>query len=209
MTNDKFASTRTSYNQYASQFVQHFERSLDTTELDQFLKMIPKRGIILDAGCGSARDSAYMIEQGYRAQGIDLSEGLLAEAKKLHPEVPTQIMSLTDMKFAPASFDGVWTKATFVHLNRTDIPKVLKDFYTFLKPNGALFIRTKEGKGEGSQPVSFDQNVTRWFTFFRLEELTKMIEAAGFQVLKAYTFNGKQRHTNSRDQLWVVIFAKK
>ena|SRR5687767_4799815 len=150
-----------------------------------------------------------MMKQGYNAQGIDLSEGLLAEAKKLHPEVPTQLMSLTEMKFSPGTFDGIWTNATLLHIERNDVPQILKDFHTFLKPNGALFVRTKEGKGEGSQPVPFDPTLTRWFTFYTNEELTKLIEDAGFQVLDSYTFNSKQRFTNSRDQEWVAIFAKK
>jgi 2-polyprenyl-3-methyl-5-hydroxy-6-metoxy-1,4-benzoquinol methylase len=209
MTIDKFSSTLSSYNQYAPQFVQHFEQKLDTTELDKFLEMIPRGGSVLDAGCGSARDTAYMIKQGYNAQGIDLSEGLLAEAKKLHPEVPTQLMSLTDMKFSQDSFDGIWTNATLLHIERKDVPQILKNFYTFLKPNGVLFVRTKEGEGEGPQPVPFDPTLTRWFTFFTDRELTKMIEDAGFDVLNSYTFNSKQRFTNSRDQEWVVIFAKK
>lgn len=208
MTN-KFASTIQTYNQFAPKFVQHFEQKLDITELDEFLKGIPPGGYILDAGCGSARDSAYFISKGYKALGIDLSEGLLAEAKKIHPEVPTQQMSLTEISSPDTEFDGVWCKAALLHIDRSEIPKVLKDFYRILKPGGALFIQTKEGEGEGTQAVPFDETMTRMFTFFTADEMEKLVKEAGFELLNSYDFNGKSRGMNSRDQEWVVIFAKK
>lgn len=209
MNTNKFASTNDVYNQHAAQFVQHFERKLDTTELDAFLKGVPTGGYILDAGCGSARDSAYMISKGYRALGIDLSEGLLAEAQRLHPEVPTQVMSLTNIDFPSDTFDGVWCKAALLHLDRADIPHVLKSFANILKPGGKLFIQTKAGEGEGTQPVPFDQKLTRYFTFFTLDELQALVRDAGFRITKAYDFNGQARNMISRDQDWIVILAGK
>jgi ubiquinone/menaquinone biosynthesis C-methylase UbiE len=206
---DKFSSTIQTYNQHAAQFVTHFERKLDTTELDKFLRNVPKGGYILDAGCGSARDAAYFISKGYTVLGIDLSEGLLAEAKKIHPEVITQQMSLTEITLPNEVFDGVWCKAALLHLDRTDIPKVLNSFYRILKPSGTLFIQTKEGEGEGTQPVPFDETMTRMFTFFSIEEMTELLKQTGFKLLESYDFNGKSRTTNSRDQNWLVIFAKK
>src|SRR5579859_6691610 len=175
----KFSATQALYNQYALQFVQHFESKLDTKELDKFLAMLPKNGKILDAGCGSARDTAYMIQKGYKAWGTDLSENLLVEAKKIHPEVPTQLMDLTQITFPENTFDGIWCKAALLHIERENIPKVLKDFYKILKPNGILIIQTKEGVGEGTQPVPFDK------------------------TLKSYGFNGKKRNIKAIDQSWV------
>ncbi len=207
--NDTFSTTLDAYNQHASQFVKHFERKLDIKELDAFLALIQAGGNILDAGCGSARDAAYFMSKGYQALGIDVSEGLLAEAKKLHPEVKTEIMSLTDLQLPDNQFDGVWCKAALLHITRQDIPQVLAGFFRVLKPGGTLFIQTKKGKGEGTQPAPFDEKVTRLFTFFETDELSTMIESAGFDIHSQYEFNGKNRGTNSRDQDWIVIFARK
>jgi len=206
---NKFASTISVYNKYASQFVQHFENKLETKELDEFIALLPKNGKVLDAGCGSARDSAYMISKGYSAQGIDLSEGLLAEAKKIHPEVPTQLMSLTEISFPATYFDGIWCKAALLHLDRKEIPRVLKDFRKILKPNGILFIQTKLGQGEGTQAVPFNHKLTRMFTFFTIDELSDLVTSAGFELTKSYAFNGRSRSAQMQDQDWVVVFARK
>lgn len=142
-----FDSTIQTYNQHASQFVKHFEKRLETLELDRFLGSIPKGGSILDAGCGSARDSAYIIGKGYKALGIDVAEGLLAEAHKLHPEVPTQHMSFAELAFPDDTFDGIWCKAAILHVEKDEVQKVLEGFKRVLKPGGVLFIQTKEGMG--------------------------------------------------------------
>ena len=205
----KFTSTIDLYNKHAAQFVQHFERKLDTTELDKFLKLLSEGSRIVDAGCGSARDAAYMISRGYEAIGIDLSEGLLAEAHKLHPEVPTQLMSLTEISFGDELFAGVWCKAVLLHIDRAEAPRVLEQFHRILKPNGILFIQTKAGDGEGTQPVPFDPKLKRYFTFFTHNQLRILFEAAGFSVIESYYFNGKSRAMGSRDQEWVVAFGRK
>jgi len=205
----KFDQTIKTYNQYAGQFAAHFERKLDPAELDEFLKLVKKGGYLLDAGCGSARDSAYMLTQGFSVLGIDFSAGLLVEAKKLHPQVSTQQMSLLDLELSDAEFDGIWCKATLLHIDRLDIPKVLSEFYRVLKPGGQLFIQTKSGTGEGYQPSPFDATVTRYFSFFSLVEMTEMLRIAGFRINKSYEFNGLKRNAKSRDQDWLVFFAQK
>ena len=208
MTN-KFTSTIDVYNKHASQFVKHFEKKLDVTEADKFLSMVTAGGKVLDAGCGSARDAAYFVRKGYQALGIDLSAGLLAEAKKIHPEVPTKLMSLINITLEDSSYDGVWSKAAILHIPRSDVPTVLKHFHRILKPGGALFIQTKAGEGESTQPVPFDNSLERLFTFFTARELEALVSAAGFTVLNSYDFNGTERFQGSRDQDWVVIFARK
>jgi SAM-dependent methyltransferase len=207
--NPKFQATLDTYNRFATQFIPHLEIKVLTLEVETFLELIPKNGLILDAGCGSCRDSAQMIAQGYQAQGIDASTELLKAAAKIHPEVPTQVMNLTEMTFAKETFDGIWCRATLLHIDRTEVPKVLRDFYTILKPGGILFIQTKEGVGEGTEPVPFDPTQTRFFTFFQETELVNLIQAAGFTILQNSTRDKSNRGNGAISKKWVVVLAKK
>ncbi|CAG4890996.1 class I SAM-dependent methyltransferase [Paraburkholderia saeva] len=45
------------------------------------------RGQTADIGCGNGRDVAWMAANGYRVTGFDASPGLLAEARRLHPDL--------------------------------------------------------------------------------------------------------------------------
>ncbi len=178
-------------------------------EINKFLALIPKASLILDAGCGSCRDSAQMIARGYRAQGVDASVELLKEAAKIHPEVPTQPMSLTELNFAAETFDAIWCRATLLHFNRTEVPEVLESFYTILKPRGILFCVTKEGTGERAEPVDFDPTQTRLFTFFQETELVTMVKTAGFSIIESYTYDQKDRGDKPASKKWVVVLARK
>jgi ubiquinone/menaquinone biosynthesis C-methylase UbiE len=206
---DKFSSTIQIYNKYAQTIGGFQEKKFGQEEIDLFLSYVPEKGALLDAGCGSGRDTAYFTKQGYQAVGIDLSEGLLAEARKLHPESTFKLMSLTELDFPDQQFDGIWAKASILHLDRAEIPKVFNDFNRLLKEGGVLFIQTKKGEGEGTQPLPFAPEETRFFTFFQLEELRQLVTDAGFHILDSYEFNGKARRAFSADQEWIVLLAQK
>src|SRR6516165_6735430 len=44
-------------------------------------------GATVDVGCGSGRDAAWLVANGYPTLGVDASNALLAEARRRHPEV--------------------------------------------------------------------------------------------------------------------------
>lgn len=205
----KFQSTLDTYNRFATQFIPHLEAKTSSKEVDSFLELVPKGGLILDAGCGTCRDSAQMVARGYQAQGVDASSELLKAAAKIHPEVPTQLMNLTEINFAKETFDGIWCRATLLHFDRTEIPQILNDFFHILKPKGALFIQTKEGEGEGPEPIPFNPIDTRFFTFFQETELVELIQAAGFQTIRNYTYDEKDRGDKPTSKKWVVVLARK
>ncbi|HEX7401980.1 MAG TPA: methyltransferase domain-containing protein [candidate division Zixibacteria bacterium] len=52
-------------------------------EVDFLLKelRLPKRGSILDMGCGTGRHSIELAKRGYKVTGVDLSSGMLSQAK--------------------------------------------------------------------------------------------------------------------------------
>jgi SAM-dependent methyltransferase len=205
----KSATLINTYNKYAAQFVTHFETRPSIDQLEAFLKLVPAGGYFLDAGCGSARDAAYALAHGYKVLGIDLSTGLLEEASKLHPEVPTQVMSLTDITLRDEEFDAVWCMAALLHLDRQDVPAVLQSFNRILRPGGHLFVKVKAGMGEGSEKVSFDETLTRDFTYFTLLEMTELIKQVGFTILENYQYNGKGRYDRSRNIDWIVVVGRK
>ena len=64
---------------------------------------------VLDAGCGPGRDVEYLMSEGYEVTGIDLSEGMIEEAKKNVPNGNFVLMDFRKMKFKAKSFDGIWS----------------------------------------------------------------------------------------------------
>ena len=73
-------------NQY---YTQHAQSFFDTTvDVDvqklhaRFLPLIKPHGTILDAGCGSGRDSKSFLEQGFKVTAFDANEPLVKLASQ-------------------------------------------------------------------------------------------------------------------------------
>ncbi len=56
-------------------------------------QIIPGGTTVLEIGCGSGRDIAQLNALGVRVTGLEPSEKLLGEARKLHPEIAERIFS--------------------------------------------------------------------------------------------------------------------
>src|SRR3989344_1056829 len=71
------------YNKIAEIYAEYTKPRLLQFQLSHFVSLLPSKGKILDAGSGVGRDSAYLKEDGLEVVSVDLSEGMIKEAKKL------------------------------------------------------------------------------------------------------------------------------
>ena len=82
------------------------------TCVQNFCRYIPKGGRVLDVGCGNGYPiSKYLIDNGYQVTGIDISEKMISEAKRLSGEfsVCDFMEYASDTKFdAIIAFDSLW-----------------------------------------------------------------------------------------------------
>ena len=178
-------------------------------ERDEFISVLPSQGKILDVGCAAGRDSGYFSSKGFSVVGVDLSGKLLEIARKKFPHIDFFKQDFRSHDFPKESFNGIWACASLLHLKRTEIPAVLRQFFALLKPKGILYIQVKEGKGEKDVVDILSSGQSRHFTFFEIGELKQFLEEAGFRVEKIYVFNEKERTRGHRDLLWISSFSKK
>ncbi|ARN74890.1 class I SAM-dependent methyltransferase [Oceanicoccus sagamiensis] len=143
----------TDTNKYYEDHAEEFYQS--TVEVDmspiyqRFLPLIPEGGAILDAGCGSGRDSLYFKTNGYEVTAMDASEALC----KLSGELLVQdvhCMGFEDMAWED-SFDGVWACASLLHVSRDNLPSIMNKFSRSLKAGGVLYASFKYGDTEREQ----------------------------------------------------------
>jgi cyclopropane fatty-acyl-phospholipid synthase-like methyltransferase len=97
---------------------------------------------ILEIGCGRGGMLNYLIQQGYRAQGVDVDDAMIAQALETHPSLPVQKVDGTTLPFARNSFDVVLSFDVFEHIEDTDahlseVARVLKSrgYYLLQSPN--------------------------------------------------------------------------
>ena len=134
------------YNRHAARYV------ADTVGVDlsapreRFLAQIPAGGFILDAGCGSGRDSLAFLERGHRVRAFDAAPEIARlAAERIGQPVQVQRFEELDER---AVYDGVWACASLLHLSAATIPDALQRLWAALKPDGALYLSLKHGDGE-------------------------------------------------------------
>jgi 2-polyprenyl-3-methyl-5-hydroxy-6-metoxy-1,4-benzoquinol methylase len=111
-----------------------------------FLERLPPGGTILDAGCGSGRDTLAFTQRGFLVTAFDASAAMVEAATRL-TGVPIQHMRFQEMQFTHA-FDGIWACASLLHVPKRDIPDVFTRCIRALKPHGVWYMSFKRGEGE-------------------------------------------------------------
>lgn len=138
-----------------------FERSksIDLTPLYATLaKYIPESAHILDAGCGSGRDSKAFLERGYTVSAFDASREMVKLASD-HTGLDVQHLTFSEMNY-PSEFDAVWANASLLHVPYLRLPQAFENIIRALKRNGMFYASFKIGHGEKK-----DEN-GRHFTYF-------------------------------------------
>jgi SAM-dependent methyltransferase len=179
-------------------------------DLDNFLALLPPGALILDAGCAYGRDMVYIKSKGYRAKGIDLSPALIARAKVLQPNESFAVKDVRDTGFDDATFDGIWCRATLLHLNDEDIDRALREFYRILRPGGALEVSFKKGTGTQRVVEKSTSNAERFFNFKTKEAFHEQLIKARFEERAADYVNERERFgPDTRDLDWLNVVAIK
>ena len=158
---------------------------------------------ILDAGCGPGRDSKWLHARGFQVIGVDLSTGMLAEARRRVPGVDFRQADLRQLKFPDAYFDGIWCCASLLHVPRADVPGVLRSFRRLLG-HGYLFLSVKLGQGEEVDESTYGPDNPRFFTYFSRHEIELYLERAGFEVRQVWD----SRSTSAQTHPFLNILAQ-
>lgn len=111
-----------------------------------FLERIPKGGRILDAGCGSGRDSKAFLQQGYRVEAFDATAEM-AKLASQHTGLPVKQMTFSDVD-AVNRYDGIWCCASLLHVSAAELPDAMAKLARALKPGGIWYVSFKYGDGE-------------------------------------------------------------
>jgi len=190
------------YKKYAKEYSIHTSGKLIQFQLNHFISLLPKNARILDAGCGSGRDSCYLAEEKMDVSAIDIIPELLEEAKTRVKNVNFQLMDMTDVKFQECSFDGIWCMSSLSDVEKKDAPAVIKNFNSILKNNGILYIAVREGSGEKVLEKGFFNDLPRFYAFYSQAELEDVLVKNSFKIISSAV-------SEANDIRWVEVFAKK
>jgi SAM-dependent methyltransferase len=106
-----------------------------------FLPLLPDRGRILDAGCGSGRDAKAFSALGHQVTAFDASPALIALAERNLGQ-PVHCLRFQDITWQD-SFDGIWACASLLHVPAVELPDAMQRLCRALEPGGILYASFK------------------------------------------------------------------
>lgn len=126
-------------------------------------KMIsPKPGMkILDIAAGTGASSAPLAKAGADVTALDFSEGMLAEGRRLRPEITFIKGDALALGFPDSTFDV--TTISFGLRNTKDIAQALKEALRVTKESGAIYV------------VEFSHPTSRIFRSIYLKYLMRLL----------------------------------
>ncbi|MGL5597611.1 MAG: class I SAM-dependent methyltransferase, partial [Aeromonas sp.] len=115
----------------------------------RFVPLFAKGAHLVDAGCGSGRDSLAFLQLGFEVTAFDASEQL-AQLASHYIGQPVQICRFEQFN-AQMPVDGIWACASLLHVAPTQLPAVMAHLAQQLKQDGYFYCSFKYGSGEMSR----------------------------------------------------------
>ncbi len=186
------------YDENAQEFFDNTVNADMTPHYEKFLKAIPQGCHILDAGCGSGRDTLNFLKLGYEVTPLDASENMCILASKYtHHEVI--YMKFQDLQFKNM-FDAIWASASLLHVPSEEMDMVLSKFHDSIFGEGILYASFKYGDFEGIRNG-------RHFTDLTEETARELFKKNNFEVLDTWITEDVRK--GREDEKWMNILVKK
>lgn len=136
-------------------------------------------GWIGDLGCGPGHVAAHLADRGARVLGVDLSPGMLAQAR---PGLPVAAGDLRALPLAGGVLAAAVAFYSLIHLPVGAEVAALAEVRRVLVPGGTLLAAVHVGDEVRHLDEWWGEPVSVDFRFFPVDRLTGWVTAAGLRV---------------------------
>lgn len=155
-----------------------FDREL----LDRFAERVRGRGPVCDVGCGPGQIARYLRDRGVDALGLDVSTGMLAQARRLNPDLPFVQSSMLALGLGSETLAGIAAFYCIIHIPRAQVVTALAEMRRVVRPRGYLLITFHLGTEDSHHEEMLGQPVSLDVALFTTTEMAGYLQAAGLVV---------------------------
>lgn len=204
---DRQARTEAAYDTIAAEYASvAANRSSEAAAFfGRFTARLGSRALIADLGCGPGADLRRLEDAGLRAVGLDRSAGLLRLAH-LSPRTRADLAALP---FRAGSLDGIWSHASLLHVDASELPRTFVEWDRALAPGGVVGLSTSLGGDSGWELVpagparvpALVADQQRWFVHHRQQHIETAVSEAGWRI--------EHESLRSSHRQWLQVVAAK
>jgi SAM-dependent methyltransferase len=180
-------SVRRSYDAVSEEYASAFRDELAGKPLDRALlacliEQAEHGAPVADLGCGPGHVSAWLARHGVTAVGIDLSAGMIAAARREHPEVEFREGDLLDLPATDGEFGAVVAFYSIIHLEPGEPRRACAEIRRVLRPGGLALVAFHIGSEVRHLAEWWGHEVDIDFRFFEPPDIAAAMEGAGLRV---------------------------
>jgi ubiquinone/menaquinone biosynthesis C-methylase UbiE len=206
-TRDRLDKIRSNYDALASAYAREISGELDHRPLERTLLQkfsAACDGLICDLGCGPGHVTEYLSRFNVNVIGLDLSSGILKEARARHPKIIFLQGNMMELPFPAAKLAGIIAFYSIIHFDDTQVARAFAEMARVLKPGGLVLLGIHVGRDVvhvnelWGIPVDFDA------AYFDLDELIGSLEIHGFKIMETVQREPHREveHQSIRGYIW-------
>jgi SAM-dependent methyltransferase len=175
------------YDRVADEYARRIYRELEGKPFDcellrRFAKATSGHGAVCDMGCGPGHVARFLHDAGEDVFGLDLSPGMIAQARALNPDIEFRQGNLLELPLADSTLAGIAAFYAIVNLPAALHDQVFSEMMRVLTPGGLLLLAFHVG-GEIIRPAEmWGQPVSMEFFYFETAMIKQKLRAAGFAI---------------------------
>lgn len=152
------------------------------------MKHLPKKGKILEAGCGTGKWVMFLNKMGYHVEGIDHEEKMIRKLKEMHGNIPVKVGDVRRLEYPDNSLDAYISLGVVEHFEKGPV-KVLKEAHRALKKGGVAMVSVPYTSVVQKVVCKIHKkNITKGNVFYQYYfsrgEILNFMKEAGFIDLK-------------------------
>jgi len=187
MTDRAIESVRESYDRLAEEYARRIfdelqHKPLDRALLDRFAAEVRGRGEVCDMGCGPGHVARYLWDAGATVFGLDLSPGMLVQARKLNPGILFREGNMMALDLHDETLAGIAAFYAIVNIPKESLPSVLREMERVLQPGGLLLLGFHYGDEILHENELWGQPISMDFFLFQPPEIRRYLEMAGLVI---------------------------
>jgi ubiquinone/menaquinone biosynthesis C-methylase UbiE len=170
---------------YAYKFIDELNKKhLDRILLKRFVDENIQKEKLIDLGCGPGQTTKFIADQELTdIIGIDISEKMINEARKLHPHLAFDTGDMLNMKYRDLTFGSAIAFYSIVHFNYKQIKKAFKEIKRILKEDGHFLFSYHVGEGVVHMEEFLEHKVNIDFYFFDTSKIIEIVQETGFEII--------------------------
>ncbi|MGH2585202.1 MAG: class I SAM-dependent methyltransferase [Dehalococcoidia bacterium] len=185
---------RDGYNRAAERYARQRDQFNSLPYLERLVARLRSGATVLDIGCGAGMPvDRYLVNQGCRVLGVDLSEKQIELARANVPEAAYAVRDMTALAAGEYTVDAVVSFYAVFHTPREGHAALFRMFRGFLPEGGLLLVTMGASDWEGTEEDFHGARM--YWSHYGSETNRRLIEVAGFTILlDEIDGSGGERH---------------